>query len=113
MRSASRASTPANKSRRLSTANLRPEQYLSCIELTHRTPRRTDDHQLPQDAVASFFPNNVLPELVGARKIVEAADNDIMDPLLIPVTLRRAPRCGGPPQRCSGRVVHRAEDSPS
>ncbi|GGS20046.1 MULTISPECIES: acyl-CoA dehydrogenase [Actinokineospora] len=30
-------------------------------------------------AVASFFAKNVLPELAGARKIVEAADNDIMD----------------------------------
>ncbi|MGX7823876.1 acyl-CoA dehydrogenase [Actinokineospora sp. 24-640] len=30
-------------------------------------------------AVASFFAKNVLPELSGARKIVESADNDIMD----------------------------------
>ncbi|GAA4429023.1 acyl-CoA dehydrogenase [Actinokineospora soli] len=30
-------------------------------------------------AVASFFAKNVLPELAGARKIVENADNDIME----------------------------------
>ncbi|MGW5051130.1 acyl-CoA dehydrogenase [Actinokineospora sp. NPDC004072] len=30
-------------------------------------------------AVASFFAKNVLPELAGARRIVESADNDLMD----------------------------------
>jgi hypothetical protein len=30
-------------------------------------------------AVASFFARNVLPELSAGRKIVEAADNSLMD----------------------------------
>jgi hypothetical protein len=30
-------------------------------------------------AVASFFAKNVLPELSADRKIVESADNDLMD----------------------------------